>query len=89
MIGRKAAVLSAARLVVAAVLSLAAACQAGPVDKGGRGVQLSEWKAIDVADVDLDLPLLIPARVTAVAYQNRDNQINHHRLELDGGKGTS
>lgn len=88
MIGRKAAVSSAARLAVVAVLVLAAACQAGPVDKGGRRVQLSEWKAIDVADVDLDLPLLVPARVTAVQYQNRDNQINHHRMELDGGKGT-
>lgn len=87
MLGRKSAVLFASRLAAVAACVLPAACQTGPVDKGGRGVSLSEWRAIEVADVDLNLPLLIPATVTAAEYQNRDNQINHHRLELDGGKG--
>ncbi|MBE0532156.1 MAG: hypothetical protein IH626_15095 [Rhodospirillales bacterium] len=87
MIDGKTVSLAAARFAVVAVCLMAAACQTGPVDKGGRGVRLSEWRAIEVADVDLNLPLLIPVKVTAAEYQNRDNQINHHRMELDGGKG--
>lgn len=87
MLARKSAVSFAARLAAVAACGLAAACQTGPVDKGGRGVSLSEWRTVEVADVDLNLPILIPAKVTAAEYQNRDNQINHHRLELDGGKG--
>ncbi len=87
MLGRKSAVLFAARLAAVAVCALPAACQTGTVDKGGRSVSLSEWKAVNVSDVDLNLPVLISAKVTAAEYQNRDNQINHHRLELDGGKG--
>lgn len=64
-----------------------AACQTGPVDSGGVGVQVSEWKTIDVAEVDLNFPLLITATVTKAEYQNRDNRINHYRLVLNGGKG--
>jgi hypothetical protein len=77
-----------ARLAVAAGLAWLAACQTGPVDSGGRGVQVSDWQVIDVAEVDLDFPLLITPRVTRAEYQNRDNQINHHRLLLDGGNGS-
>ncbi len=87
MPARKSAASFAARLAAVAACALAAACQNGPVDKGGRGVSLSEWHAVEVADVDLNLPLLVSAKVTAAEYQNRDNQINHHRLELDHGKG--
>ncbi|WP_316980038.1 hypothetical protein [Shumkonia mesophila] len=73
--------------VAAAGLLLVSACQTGPVDSGGRGMQLTEWKIVDVAEVDLTLPLLIAPKVTKAEYQCRDNNMNHHRLQLDGGKG--
>lgn len=88
MTGPKSALPSVAGLAVAAGLSLLAACQTGPVDKSGRGVHLSEWNEIPVAEVDLTFPLLAPAKVTRAEYRNRDNQINQHRLEFDGGKGS-
>lgn len=66
---------------------LLAACQTGPVDSGGRGMQLSEWKVIAASEVDLNFPILIAPMVTKAEYQNRDNQINHHRMVLDSGKG--
>jgi len=88
MARRKAVPSSIIGLGVAAGLAVLMACQAESVDKSGRGVHLSEWKEIPVAEVDLTFPLLVPARVTRAEYRNRDNQINQHRLEFDGGKGT-
>lgn len=76
-----------AKLATAGGLFLLAACQTGPADSRGRTMQLAEWKEIDVAAVDLNVPLLITPKVTKAEYQNRDNQVNHHRLRLDGGKG--
>ena len=73
--------------VAAAGLLLVSACQTGPVDSGGRGMQLTEWKVVDVAEVDLTLPLLIAPKVTKAEYMHRNNRINHYRLQLDGGKG--
>ncbi len=78
-------VISAA--VAAGALLLISACQTGPVDSGGRGMQLTEWKVVDVAEVDLTLPLLISPKVTKAEYQCRDNNFNHYRMRLDGGKG--
>jgi len=53
----------------------------------GNPLQLTEWTVIDVAEVDLTFPVLITPKVTKAEYQNRDNVINHYRLQLDGGKG--
>lgn len=72
---------------VVAVLLLSACQTDGMRDASGRGVQVSEWKTIDVSEVDLNLPLLLAQKVTKVEYQLRDNKLYHHRLHLDGDKG--
>ncbi len=73
--------------VAAGGLLLISACQTTDRDSGGRGVQLTEWKSVDVTEVDLTFPVLIAPETTKAEYQNRDNIINHYRLQLDGGKG--
>ena len=79
---------SAGAFIGVAVLLLLSACQTdGMTDSGGRGVQVTEWKTIDVSEVDLNLPLLLSQKVTKVEYQIRDNSVYHHRLRLDYGKG--
>lgn len=72
---------------VALVLSVSACQTTGMADAGGRGMEVSTWKAIDVSKVDLDLPVLLSQKVTKAEYQERDNAVHHNRLQLDGGKG--
>jgi len=75
-------------VVAAAGLLAVSACQTGPVDAGGRGMQLTEWRGVEVSELDLTYPLLMTATVTKAEYRGRDNVISEHRVQLDGGKGS-
>ena len=74
-------------LVLAGLVALAACQTAAVKDEGGRTMQLSEWKEINLYDVDLNIPLLASVKITKAERQVRDNQINHDKLTVDYGKG--
>ena len=74
-------------LVLAGLVALAACQTAAVKDEGGRTMQLSEWKEINLYDVDLNIPLLALVKITKAERQVRDNQINHDKLTVDYGKG--
>ena len=74
-------------LVIAGLVALAACQATAEKDSRGRTMQLSEWKEIELYDVDLNIPRLVSVKITKAERQVRDNQVNHDRLTLDNGKG--
>lgn len=73
---------------VAVLLGTVSACQTGPVDSGGRGMQLTAYKSIPLEEADTTIPLLISEATISIAARTRDNRITEQRIsfQYSGGR---
>ena len=72
-----------------AALALLAACASAPDDDGaGRTVQMPlEWNSIDLAEADLDLPLVAPLEIATLSKRIGEGQVFENLYTFHGVKG--
>ena len=74
-------------VALAALLALTA-CATGPEDSGGRYVEKpQEWKAIDLTEADLNLPLVAPLEIASLERRTSDGQKHEDIYTFQGVKG--
>ena len=72
---RQAGLRTASKASALATLIILAACATGPGDGGGRYVEKpEEWKAIDLAEADLNLPLVAPLEIASLERRMGDGK---------------
>ena len=69
------------------VFNLSGCQTTGNRDAAGRGMSLTEWKDIELHELDLDSPLWIPYEISGAQKQIRDNQVRHDKIKFASGNG--
>ena len=79
----------AARALTVTALLLLTACVSAPEDDGaGRTVQMPlEWDSIDLAEADLDLPLVAPLEIATLSKRIGEGQVFENLSPFHGVKG--